>query len=166
MSPLQVLSKSTWHWGQGERRMSQGRLLWSVFSTTEVHSYSEGGCHQNSTPGRRAGSLSTWHKLGFSGTTGPGEFSSACWMSCLACEKIWDGLEGEKERDADIKTQSWSSNLSIHPSHLSLSIYLASLCRLVNTPWGTFSMRLWSMFKVLTLVRRPIVSQGTWSRLL
>lgn len=64
--------------------MSLGRLLWLIFSTIEVHSYSEGGCHQNSALGRRGGSLWTWHKLGFLGKEDLGGFSSICLMSCQA----------------------------------------------------------------------------------
>lgn len=55
--PLQVLSRSTWHWDQAGRHMSRGHLLWLIFLTTEVHSYSGVDYHQNSTQERRVGSL-------------------------------------------------------------------------------------------------------------
>lgn len=134
MSPLPVLSRNTWHWGLGERRTSPGRPLWSIFSTTEVHSYSEEDCHQNSAPERRVGSLWIWHKLGFGETEGPAGFSSACWTSCLACGgKLWSARQGMHERrDTDIRSiviysvahKPDGAPLHYLSSHAAFSVYL------------------------------------------
>lgn len=43
---------------------------------------------------------------------------------------------------------------------------LASLCRLENIPSGTFSIKLWSRLRVLTLTSMEMVSQGMFTKLL
>lgn len=113
--------------------MFPDHLLWLVSSTTEVHSYSEEGYLQNSTQERRGGSLWTWHKLGFSGTMGLGEFSLACSTSCLTCYRTAyrkKGRDGQEKKGGIYKTNRERQQYTNSMLHL----YLITK----NTPFALF----------------------------